>query len=587
MWNLSDVEPDDILAELLIQWEEAWERGEDILVERLCLDHPELIGPVQDRIAALKQMAWMTKQDDGDPIHVPDELIGNTLGNRYRIESLISEGGFGRVYRAFDPELQRHVAVKVPKSHRIAQNDHFLEEARKAAKLKHPNIVTIHDVGREDGVVFIVADLIEGNSLDQLIESNRPSHKEAARIVAEIADALQTAHNHGFLHRDIKPANILLDKQGHAHVADFGIASAVEHISQAEMPSGTLAYMAPEQLGDESHLIGTRTDIHALGVVFYELLTGKLPFDCESPNILRDSIRFRPPHPMTSTNCSIPDHLQRICLRCLSKHPSDRFGSMAEFATALRSATSERKPDRRIGLIVVSLTFVMVGVMVWFASGLTNRQTHPSKPETKSPVVLEPVIGTFEFDGKTRIVTPLLSFSPCTIEAWFRKTDDRREQFIIGSDVPHNHGLGIGVNNNCPIVEVIHGGFNAEMPVTPGEWVHMAAVYGADETKLFVDGKKVGVGAATLSPPIESHFVIGNVGEDHSVMFFRGQIRCVRISRGERYLKDFEPESLFKPDAADAPHRAVLIFDGSKVERDRVIDLSGEENDGTWNTAIR
>lgn len=577
---------DETLATLLMRWEEAWDQGQDIPAETLCAEFPDLTESLRGRIAALKKMAWMTKSESvpENDFNAPDPLLGRTLAGRYRIETLIAEGGFGRVYRAFDPELQRHVALKVQKSNRVSspeQSNQLPEEARRAAKLRHAGIVSVHDVGRDEGLVFIVADLIEGQNLAELIDGHRPSPLDSARIIAEVADALQFAHEQGFVHRDIKPANILIDRHGRPHITDFGIAATVDQISKEGATSiGTLAYMAPEQISGETHLIGARTDIHALGVVLYELLTGRFPFASETPHGLRDAVQFRQPEPMTSADDAGPSDLQRICLRCLSKSPSDRFNSMEELATALRSAVSEAKPERRTLLIAFPLIVVTVGITVWFVIGLANRHTSSSKPEVKSPAILEPMAGTFEFDGKTRIITPLHSFAPCTLEAWFRKTDDRREQFLIGSDVPHNHGLGIGLNNNCPIVEVIHGGFNAEMPVTPGKWIHVAAVYGADETKLFVDGKKVAVGAATLKPPIESHFVIGNVGEDHKIMFFHGQIRCLRVSRGERYSEDFEPASSFVPDAADAPHRAVLIYDGSKVEGERVVDLSGEGNDG-------
>ena len=447
--------------------------------------------------------------------------------------------------------------------------------------------MSIHDVGRDDGLVFIVADLIEGQNLAELIDGHRPKPLDSARIIAQVADALQFAHEMGFVHRDIKPANILIDGHGRPHITDFGIAATVDQISSGGAASiGTLAYMAPEQISGETHLIGARTDIHALGVVLYELLTGRFPFVSETPHVLRDAVQFRQPQPMTSAE-AVPDDLQRICLRCLSKSPSDRFHSMAELAKALRSAISGPRSKGRMRWLVVPLIAAALGMTIWYGKAPTNRTTSPPESEAKSPKVLEPVNGTFDFDGKMRIITPLLSFAPCTLEAWFRKTDDRREQFLIGSDVPHNHGLGIGLNNNCPIVEVIHGGFNAEMPVTPGKWIHMAAVYGTEETKLFVDGKKVAVGAATLKPPIESHFVIGNVGEDHNVMFFRGQIRCLRISRGERYSGEFKPQLSFTSDDTDDPHGAVLIFDGFKVEEERVIDLSGNGNDGSWETERR
>jgi hypothetical protein len=210
----------------------------------------------------------------------------------------------------------------------------------------------------------------------------------------------------------------------------------------------------------------------------------------------------------------------------------------------------------------------------------------PKRVQPKPQVVVQTEIikldsepGTFAFGGTNRIVTPLVSFAPCTLEAWIRTNGDKRQQFIIGSDVPNFYGIGLGIKDNAPIVETIRGGFDIASPIKPGEWTHIAAVYGPNETVLFLNGKKIGVGPATAAPSRPTHFVIGNVGEDHSNLFFHGQIRCLRISNGERYSVEFEPVSSFVPDVADVPHRAVLIFDASKVEGERVIDLSGEGND--------
>ena len=577
---------DEALATLLMQWEEAWDQGQDIPVETLCLKCPEFLEQVRVRITALKQMAWMTKPDSEPEknVNAPDLLLGRTLAGRYRIETLIAEGGFGRVYRAFDPELQRHVALKVPKPSRVSlpeQADQLLNEARRAAKLRHPGIVSIYDVGRDDGLVFIVADLIEGENLAELIDRQRPAPREAARIIADVADALHFAHDQGFVHRDIKPANIMIDEHGRPHITDFGIAATVEQILKGEnATSGTLAYMAPEQLGGETHLIGSRTDIHALGVVLYELLTGKFPFASETPHGLREDIQFRQPQPMAMVDGSIPDDLQRICFRCLSKHPSDRFNSMTELAMALRKAKTVRTTPGRAWWLIVPMIVLLLGTTIWMGKDWTSRPTSIAESAGESVKVLEPEEGTFVFDGKSRIVTPVVSFAPCTLEAWVRTTGEKQEQFIIGSDVPNFYGIGIGIKNNAPIVETIRGGFDIERHITPGQWTHLAAVYGPDETVLFLNGKKVGVGPATQPPSRPTHFVIGNVGEDHNRLFFHGQIRCLRISRDERYSADFVPDSSFAQDTADARHRAVLIFDSSKIEGEREIDLSGEGNDG-------
>ena len=163
-------------------------------------------------------------------------------------------------------------------------------EARKVARLRHPNIVPVHDVGREGSNCFIVGEWIEGTNLAVRIRDDRPDHRESARIVAEVADALAHAHAAGFVHRDIKPANILIDPQGRAYLTDFGIAVVEEDLLRDVTAAGTLPYMAPEQLGEGLGPVDHRADLYSLGVVLYELLTGRRPFRATSPMELREQI---------------------------------------------------------------------------------------------------------------------------------------------------------------------------------------------------------------------------------------------------------------------------------------------------------
>ena len=579
---------DNRITELLLQWEARWEHGEDVTAAQLCADQPELVGPLQCQIDRLKKMAWMTEDEEGDddPLHATaDALIGSTLSGRYRIEAGVGEGGFGRVYRAFDLELQRTVAVKVTRPERITQTGcGLLEEAQRAAKLRHPGIVAVHDVGQANDVVFIVSDYIEGTNLAELIAAHRPIPREAARLVADIADALHHAHMEGFVHRDLKPANILIDSQGKPLLTDFGLAADAEQVARGVgATSGTLAYMAPEQLAREVQLIGPRTDIYALGVVLYELLTGRLPFQARTPTALREQALFRQPVSPRSINNDVHEGLEAICLRCLAKHPADRFPSAEALAVALRSPAVRnrlRLPVRWFLLGLVLLGLFGAGVLVGMSLSSSTRQNQP-----KAELAYED--GVLNFNGCNRILTPVVSFSPCTLEAWVRTQGDKQEQFVIGSDVPNFYGIGLAVNNNYPAAETIRGGFHIEKVVPAGRWTHLAAVFGPEETTLFMDGKKIGVGPATQPPTRKTPLVIGNVGEDHNKMFFRGKVRTVRITAGERYKDDFLPDETFMKDADAAPVKAILIYNGADVEGERVIDLSGEGNHGTWQRAAK
>jgi serine/threonine protein kinase len=368
---------EDRIAELLLRWEEAFDHGQDLTAEELCVGTPELLEPLKQRIAALKQIAWV-KEDAAakQPPELHDVSLPKILADRYRIEGLIAEGGHGQVYRAFDQELQRLVAIKIARRKDVPDED-LLEEARKVARLRHPGIVAVHDVGRDSGTLFIVSDLIEGKNL---AEVERPSVKEAVRIVADVADALHFAHQQGFIHRDIKPGNILLDGEGHPFVADFGIATTTEELVDGRSVSvGTLPFMSPEQVAGETQLIDRRTDIYALGVVLYELLTDTLPYQARTPIALREQILFRPP---ARFDDNVPEAVAAACLRCLAKHPADRYATAEELATELRaSLTVPRKQSWRwLSVAGIVLLLVLAGLAGW--NLIQSKDVQPTKTRT-------------------------------------------------------------------------------------------------------------------------------------------------------------------------------------------------------------
>src|SRR5690606_8458711 len=243
---------EDRLADLLLQWEENLEQGREVPAEELCKDCPHLIDELSRRIQAMQATSWMDKPvdsgSDEDGGEIPPGPPPLPLAGRYRLDERIAEGGFGEVWRGFDQELHRTVAVKVSKPSRLGAVEQFVAEARRVARLRHPGIVTVHDVVRQDDACFIVTDFVEGGSLrDRITDS--PSSEQSARWIADVADALAYAHQQGFVHRDIKPANILIDHHGRALLGDFGIAARSEELTGLpSMSVGTLAYMSPEQL---------------------------------------------------------------------------------------------------------------------------------------------------------------------------------------------------------------------------------------------------------------------------------------------------------------------------------------------------
>jgi len=268
------------------------------------------------------------------------DLAAGTEIGRYQVRRVLGQGAFGVVYLADDPELGRPVAIKVQRPGRFASQadaERFLAEARSAARLNHPGIVTVYDVAHNADGCYIVMEYVQGRTLEDAMRSEPMPLAEGIALLARVVDALHYAHKRGFVHRDLKPGNILIDEHGCPHVTDFGLAVSEDtQRLQAGQVAGTPAYMSPEQVRGETHRLDGRSDIWSLGVILYELLAGRPPFRPENVMECLDEILNREPKPPRQIDDSVPGEVERIALKCLAKQPTDRYNTAADLAADLR-----------------------------------------------------------------------------------------------------------------------------------------------------------------------------------------------------------------------------------------------------------
>jgi serine/threonine protein kinase len=268
---------------------------------------------------------------------------------RYKVVQEVGKGAMGIVYKAFDPQIDREVALKILRKDRLTDDEfaqRFFKEAKAIGRLSHPNIVTVYDVGQDHGTIYIAMEFLEGRPLDEAIRDDSLQIKKIGSIGAQIAEALDYAHRKGVIHRDIKPSNIILNSDGRIKITDFGVAQIEDlltlHQTQAGAIIGTPVYMPPEQVNGQS--VDGRSDLYALGVILYELLTGAKPFTGENFAAVFASVLSHTPDEPAKIVSDISREQSDLIMKSISKEPDSRFQTGREMSAALKAAFTESQP---------------------------------------------------------------------------------------------------------------------------------------------------------------------------------------------------------------------------------------------------
>ena len=339
----------------------------------------------------------------------PDAWIGQHLG-RYRIDAVLGVGGMGVVYLGCDEGLGRKVGLKLLPPSLVAHSDQLerlKREARTASALNHPNIVTIHEIGEVDRTHYIATEFIEGITLRERIAQGPLPPNEAVEITTQLASALCVAHDAGIVHRDIKPENIMLRRDGYVKVLDFGIAKFTPAAdpdgqlfvtTQAGVMLGTTRYMSPEQA--RSQAVDARSDIWSLGVVLYEMLAGRAPFDGETQTDVMAAVLMKEPLPLTQHAPELPAKLQRVVERALQKDKEARYQTATELLDDLRdvkrdldigSRSGTRRPTaRKLAFATVGVLLILIGLFVFARYERSEKRVSPAAPLSDKSVAILP-----------------------------------------------------------------------------------------------------------------------------------------------------------------------------------------------------
>jgi eukaryotic-like serine/threonine-protein kinase len=486
----------------------------------------------------------------------------------YEILAKLGEGGMGVVYQARDTHLDRFVAVKILPAEKVANPDRkarFVQEAKSASALNHPNIVHIYDIDQRDGIDFMAMEFVAGKTLEELIPRKGMRLNEALKVAVQIADALSAAHEAGIIHRDVKPGNIMVGDDGRGRVLDFGLAKLTELVPESdetrtmvagERPKteegtilGTASYMSPEQA--EGKKLDARSDIFSFGSVLYEMLTGRRPFVDDSSMSTLAAIIKEDPKPVREVAEEVPGELERIIRRCLRKEPTRRFQHMDDVKVALEelkeesdSGTLASRPEMPPGpahrvslfrLAVFGVAIVAVAAAGWYWLGGTGG-TEPLPP----------------FDE-----TILTTFSGSELSPTF-SPDGKQVAFSRGGEADQNHDIWVQLVSGGSALQLTSHPADERNPVwspdgsriafvRQGQGVYLISPLGGSERRLLQSnaGSLLRLTGLAWTPDSESLAVVRPSSGIVIVEVATGESRSVTLTPAES-LGDFSPA--FSPD---------------------------------------
>ena len=372
--------------------------------------------PLSGQTLATSGQGWSVPAADG--VISTSALVqlspGTSIGNRYEIVRLLGQGGMGAVYQAHDKELERQVAIKVIRADMASNPEilrRFKQELILARQITHKNVIRIFDLGQADGIKFITMEYIEGENLQAVLRQKKKlAPAEAANILAQVCRALEAAHNEGVIHRDLKPQNIMLDKTGRAYVMDFGIARSMlgSGMTQTGALIGTPDYMSPEQAKGQT--LDARSDLFSIGIIFYEMLSGQVPFDAETTMGKLWKRTNEPARPLDELDKSIPKPLSDIVRKCLEIDPQKRYASAGELLRQIELWQGPGAGTRVVTLsnaalpsyakwVAAGLGVVVIAGILFFRSRITPHPSAPHAPVTLLIADFDNKTGDSVFDG--------------------------------------------------------------------------------------------------------------------------------------------------------------------------------------------